>query len=167
MSFIRMKKITSDEISPKEKLELQAFVEELDSIRGRHTELVTVLIPAGYNIHSVVKQLEAEKSTASNIKSRVTRNNVIEALEKIVRELKQGPIKYKNGIAIYCGNVSKVEGQTDIQFFHVEPPRPLKMRIYRCDQTFVLDPLKELLETAEVYGESRDCGELSAIQGYS
>lgn len=133
-------------------LEFQDFVEKLAAYRGRHTELVTVLIPADYNVNSVVHQLEGEKSTASNIKSRTTKNNVIEALEKIIRELKLGPQKYPKGIALFCGNVSQVEGQTDIQFFSVEPPQELKVRIYRCDQTFVVEPLQEMTETKEIYG---------------
>ncbi len=133
-------------------LEFQELVEKITAYRGRHTELVSVLIPADYNVNMVVKQLEAEKSTASNIKSRTTRNNVIEALEKVIRELKLGPQKYENGIAIYCGNVSEVEGQVDIQFFAINPIQPLKTRMYRCDQTFITDPLREMTEIQEVYG---------------
>ena len=93
-------------MSDVKKLEFEEFVDNLSKIRGRHTELVTVLIPAEFNVNEVVKQLEGEKSTASNIKSRVTRNNVIEAIEKVIRELKLGPQKYKNGLAVYCGNTS-------------------------------------------------------------
>ncbi|MFA5992706.1 MAG: peptide chain release factor aRF-1 [Candidatus Pacearchaeota archaeon] len=133
-------------------LELQEFIEKIDAIKGRHTELVTVLIPADYNVNAVVKQLEAERSTASNIKSRSTRNAVIEAIEKIVRELKLGPQKYPKGIAIYCGNVSQDEGVPDIQYFSVEPPQELRVRIYRCDQEFVTEPLKEMVEINEVFG---------------
>jgi peptide chain release factor subunit 1 len=134
------------------KFELEEFVEKVKSIRGRHTELVTVLIPADYNVNAVVKQLEGEKSTATNIKSRTTRNNVIEALEKIIRELKGGPQKYPKGIAIFCGNTSQDEGNVDIEFFAIEPPEPLNTRTYRCDQEFVTEPLEEMLETKEVYG---------------
>ena len=133
-------------------MEFEEKVKLIASYRGRHTELVTVLIPADYIIHEVVKQIESEKGTASNIKSRVTRNNVIEALEKIARELKNGPIKYPNGIALFCGNTSLDEGKPNIEFFAIEPPVPLNMRLYRCDQTFVTDPLKEMTETQEVYG---------------
>ncbi|MBS3072351.1 peptide chain release factor aRF-1 [Candidatus Pacearchaeota archaeon] len=135
-----------------EQKDFKEFVEKMASYRGRHTELVTVLIPAEYNVNAVVNQLEAEKSTANNIKSRSTRNNVIEALEKIIRELKQGKQKYENGIAIFCGNTSLDEGKQDIEFFAIEPPRPLNTRLYRCDQTFVVDPLIEMTETAEIYG---------------
>ncbi|MEM3113430.1 MAG: peptide chain release factor aRF-1 [Candidatus Pacearchaeota archaeon] len=133
-------------------IEFRDFVEKVSSFKGRHTELVTVLIPADYNVNSVISQLEAEKSTANNIKSRTTRNNVIEAIEKIIRELKLGPQKYPNGIALYCGNISQDEGKPDIQFFHIEPPQPLNTRLYRCDQKFVVEPLKEMVETDEVYG---------------
>jgi peptide chain release factor subunit 1 len=133
-------------------MEFEEFVKKIKGFRGRNTELVSVLIPADYNVHEVVKQIEAEKGTASNIKSRVTRNNVVEALEKVARELKTGKIKYPNGIAIYCGNTSLDEGKQNIEFFAIEPPIPLNMRLYRCDQTFVTEPLEEMTETQEVYG---------------
>ena len=57
------------EISNKQKQELEELVDLLGSVKGRHTELVTVMIPAGFNIFTVVRQLEAEKSTAANIKT--------------------------------------------------------------------------------------------------
>jgi len=139
-------------MASQERNDFKEFLEKIESYRGRHTELVTVLIPAGYNVNEVVKQLEAEKSTASNIKSRSTRNNVIEALEKITRELKQGKQKYDNGLALFCGNTSQDEGKPNIEFFAIEPPEPLSTRIYRCDQEFVVEPLKEMVEVGEVYG---------------
>ena len=133
-------------------IEFQELVNKIKNFRGRHTELVTVLIPADYNVNEVVRQLESEKSTASNIKSRTTRNNVIEAIEKIIRELKLGPQKYSMGIALYCGNTSDDEGKPNIEFFHLEPPQEMRTRMYRCDQVFVTDPLDEMLEINEVYG---------------
>jgi len=51
------------------KEELEEVLEELEKIRGRHTELVSVYVPEGYDINSVQRQLGAEKSTAKNIKS--------------------------------------------------------------------------------------------------
>lgn len=131
--------------------ELTEVIEELEKHRGRHTELITVYIPGGYDINSVQKQLEAEQSTAKNIKSTATRKNVIDALEKIVRFLKDFKGSKENGIAVFCGNVSKVEGQDDLQIWDVEPPRPLKVRLYRCDKEFVLEPLREQLEVSEIY----------------
>ena len=137
---------------PLTKEELEEFVEELNKHKGRHTELITVMIPAGYDVNSVQKQLEAEKSTAKNIKSTSTRKNVIDALEKIIRYLKTLKKTPENGLAIFSGNVSKVEGQNDLQIWVAEPPAPLKIRIYRCDKEFVLEPLKAMLEVSEVFG---------------
>ncbi|MEK6848766.1 MAG: peptide chain release factor 1, partial [Nanoarchaeota archaeon] len=124
----------------------------LEKIRGRHTELITVYVPAGFSLNSVAKQLEAEKSTASNIKSKNTRKAVLDSLERITRELKLHKETAENGMAIFCGNVSETEGQEDIQLWVIEPPYPSRIRMYRCDQTFVVEPLKEMLKAKEVYG---------------
>lgn len=132
--------------------ELSELVDELSEIRGRHTELVSVLVPAGANLNVVIDQLEAEKSTARNIKSKTTQKNVIEALERATRQLRMlGQQTPKNGIAIYSGNVSAVEGQEDMRIWAIVPPEEMTMRLYRCDQIFIIDPLKEMLEAKEVY----------------
>ena len=140
-------------IEPVSKDELRELVEELEAIRGRHTELVSVIVPSGANLNVVIDQLEAEKSTARNIKSSTTRKNVVEALERATRQLRQlGQQTPKNGIAIYSGNVSQVEGQEDMRIWAIVPPEEVGMRLYRCDQIFILDPLKEMLEVKELYG---------------
>ena len=118
------------------KEELEEVVEELGEHKGTHTELITVFIPAGYDVNSVQRQLEAEKSTAKNIKSTTTRNNVLDALDKIVRYLKSLKKTPEHGLAIFCGNVSRVEGQQDLRLWNVEPSLILKSRLYRCDKEF-------------------------------
>ncbi|HLA23230.1 MAG TPA: peptide chain release factor aRF-1 [Candidatus Nanoarchaeia archaeon] len=135
-----------------EKHELLELLDLLEDFKGRHTELITVYIPAGYDANSVQKQLEAEKSTAKNIKTTSTRKNVSDALDKIVRHLKDFKRTPENGLAVFCGNISKVEGQTDLQLWSIEPPMPLKSRLYRCDKEFVLEPLREMMEVDEVFG---------------
>lgn len=132
--------------------ELEEILNQLGQYKGRATELISVYISAGYDVNSVQKQLEAEKSTAKNIKSTSTRKNVGEALDKIVRELKSLKKTPENGLAVFCGNVSQVEGQDDLQLWAIEPPLPLKVRLYRCDKEFVLEPLKEQLAISEIYG---------------
>lgn len=141
------------DIKPVTREELEELVETLSAIRGRHTELVSVLVPAGANINIVINQLEGEKSTARNIKSATTRKNVIDALERAMRALRMlGQQTPKKGIAVYSGNVSEVEGQTNMQIWTIVPPEELNMRLYRCDQVFILEPLKEMLEVKELYG---------------
>lgn len=135
-----------------EKYELESLIEELEGYRGRHTELITVLVPAGATLTQTTKQLEDEKGTATNIKSSGTRKNVINALERAVRKLKEIGRTPPNGLAVYSGNVTMPDGRESLEVWAIEPPKKLKIKIYRCDQTFVLEPLKEMLETDEVYG---------------
>lgn len=136
----------------KQRLHFEEQIQELESKRGQHTEFVSVMIPSGFNIHAVTKQLEAEASTAANIKSKQTRTSVIDAIDMIVRTLKSYKQTPPNGLALFAGNVSEKEGVQDIKLWAIEPPKPLKVRIYRCDKTFVIEPLKEILQIEEVYG---------------
>ena len=131
--------------------ELEELLEQLSQYKGKATEFITVYVPAGYDVNSVQRQLAAEKSTAKNIKSTSTRKNVTEALEKIVRHLKGLKKTPENGLALFCGNISQVEGQDDLQLWTIEPPMPLKIRLYRCDKEFVLDALQHMLEVTEIF----------------
>ena len=135
-----------------QKFKLESLIEELESYKGRHTELITVFVPAGATLTQTTKQLEDEKGTATNIKGTSTRKNVINALERAVRKLKEIGRTPENGLALFSGNVTMADGKESLEVWAVEPPKKLKIKIYRCDQTFVLEPLKEMLETDEVYG---------------
>lgn len=139
-------------IEEKKRQELEELIAILENIRGRHTQLVSVYIPSGFNKDSVVRQLESESGTAENIKSKATRKAVVDALDRITRELKNYKVTPPNGMVVFCGNISEKEGVQDVQLWAIEPPRPLNIRLYRCDQVFVLDPLKEMLDVTEVYG---------------
>jgi peptide chain release factor subunit 1 len=139
-------------MNSKHREELEEFVERIKNYRARHTELITVLVPAGFDINLITKQLESEKSTAANIKSTTTRKNVQEALESLIRitkGMKQTPAK---GVGLFAGNVSQTEGQDDFVVEAFEPPEELNVRLYRCDQNFVVDPFEEMLEEKEIYG---------------
>src|SRR3990170_6013021 len=115
---------------PITKQELRDLVEQLGQYKTRATELISVYIPAGQNIYTVADQLEAEKSTAKNIKSTGTRKNVGNALDKITRQLKDYKKTPENGLALFAGNVSKIEGQENLRLWAVEPMTPLKTRMY-------------------------------------
>jgi len=148
-------------ISSKQKFELTKFVKELQKHRGRHTELVSVYVPAGYDINKIVNHLSQEQGTASNIKSTSTRKNVQDALERMIQHLKLYKQTPPHGLAAFSGNVAEREGQSDVQVWSVEPPVALNLRLYRCDKTFVLEPMKDMMEVKEVYGlvvmDRREC----------
>ncbi len=139
-------------ITSKQAYDLKKFVKELEQYRGRHTELVTVYIPTGYELAKITNHLSQEQGTATNIKSASTRKNVIDALEKMIQHLKIYPRTPPNGLAVFSGNVSEKEGGSDVQVWSLEPPVPLKTRIYRCDKTFVLDIMRDMMEIKEGYG---------------
>lgn len=134
------------------KQRLQKLIKKLENIRGRHTELVTIYVPAGYNLNKVVEQIRQEQSTAQNIKSKTVRKNVLGALEKINQHLKLYKQTPPNGLAIFCGNISEKEGETELEIWAVEPPEKIKTRLYRCNQKFVLDPLEDMVREKEIYG---------------
>ena len=132
--------------------ELQEFLEVMRNYRARHTELITVYVPNGMDINLITRQLEAEKSTAANIKSTTTRKNVEAALESLIRITKGMRQAPKNGIALFAGNVSQIVWQDNFLVEAIEPPEEINVRLYRCDQTFVLEPLEEMNAVKEVYG---------------
>ncbi|MBT4175119.1 hypothetical protein HOC80_00405 [archaeon] len=139
-------------ISTKEKQKLKKFVRKLEKVRGRHTELVSVYIPAGYDIVKIINHLMQEQGTATNIKDKTTQKHVIDSLERMIRHLKLFKATPKNGLAVFSGNVSDKEGKVDIQVYSFEPPTPLNTRIYRCDQSFVLEIIKGMMDVSETYG---------------
>jgi peptide chain release factor subunit 1 len=140
------------ERSTLEKHRLKKVLDELRSYRGRHTELISIYIPDGYDINLVAQRVREEYSTAQNIKSKTTRKNVLGALERISQYLKLHRTTPKNGLILFCGNVSEQEGVADIQIFPINPPEPVSVSLYRCLQEFVLDPLEETLLEKDVFG---------------
>lgn len=139
-------------LSEMQKHKLKKFVKDLENHRGRHTELVSVYIPAGYDMNAIINHLSQEQGTANNIKSKQTRDNVQSALERMIQHLRLFKKTPDNGLAVFSGNVAEKEGQQDFQVWSIEPPVPLKFRTYRCDKEFILEPLREMTETDEVYG---------------
>jgi len=143
-----------------QKFELKKFIKELESYKAAHTEFVSVYVPAEYDLIKIMQHLQQEQGTASNIKSTSTRNNVIDALERMLQHLRVVGKTPPNGLAVFSGNILAREGKSDVRVWSVEPPIPLKMRIYKCEKLFDLDILREMMEAKECYGlvviDSRD-----------
>jgi peptide chain release factor subunit 1 len=132
---------------------LKRFIKELKAIRGRHTELVSVYIPAGYDIVKIIQHLQQEQGTAVNIKDKTTQKHVIDSLERMIRHLRLYKKTPENGLVAFAGNADNSQGgKVNIKVWSVEPPNPINTRLYRCDQTFVLEPLMDQLENKETYG---------------
>ncbi|MFB0499736.1 MAG: peptide chain release factor aRF-1, partial [Candidatus Hadarchaeaceae archaeon] len=143
-------------VDSKARYQFKRMLEDLAGKRGRGTELISVYITPDFEIVKVIQQLRNEQGTAANIKSKTTRKNVISALERIVQFLRTYADTHRrppsNGMAIFCGNVAGREDIADIKLYWVEPPEQITIRMYRCDQEFVLDPLREMLQVKETVG---------------
>ncbi len=133
-------------------LKLRKLIKELELIRGRHTEIVTVYISSGCNLQETISMLRQEHSLAQNVKDKTVRKNVSSALEKLIHHLQIFKITPKNGLVVFCGNISEKEGVSDIKLWSLEPPEKLTAKVYRCDQIFVLEHLKEMVKEKEIYG---------------
>jgi peptide chain release factor subunit 1 len=139
-------------LSAYQRHELKKFLKELESYKAAHTEFVTVYIPQGYELNKIVGHLAQEQGTAMNIKSAATRKNVTDALERMIQHLRIYKHTPPNGLAVFSGNVLSREGKTDVKVWSIEPPIPLKTRIYKCDKNFELEALRDMLDIKEVYG---------------
>jgi peptide chain release factor subunit 1 len=132
---------------------LQRSLDLLDSKAGRHTELISLYVPKGKQISDVTNALREEYSTASNIKSRTTRRNVLDALERVMQRLRLFKELPTNGLVIFCGAIPQNgEGSEEIETYVIEPPEPTPIYYYRCDQRFHTEPLHEMLREKEAYG---------------
>ena len=156
------------QITEKERYKLKRFIKELDEKRGSGTELVSVYVPSGYNLDKIRTLVQEEQGTATNIKSKSTRDNVIGALERINQHLKLFPQTPPNGLAVFSGDVSERDNKQNIDLWSIEPPVPINQRLYRCDKDFVLQPLKEIADDTSVYGlivMDRREGNLALLKG--
>ena len=105
----------STKLSAKQQHDLKKFVKELEQYKGRHTELVTIYVPAGYELVKIIQQLQQEQGTATNIKSASTRKNVTDALERMVQHLRLFKKTPENGLAVFSGNIAP-EGKRTVGF---------------------------------------------------
>jgi peptide chain release factor subunit 1 len=99
--------------------------------------------------------LRNEYGTASNIKSNVTRKNVLDAITKAQQKLKLFKDPGENGIVIFCGMLPQNgggPGTERMETYVISPPEPIKIFLYRCDSRFHTEHLQEMLREKETYG---------------
>jgi peptide chain release factor subunit 1 len=133
---------------------LTKMLNELSSITGHGTELVTVYIPPRRQIFDIISQLRNEAGTASNIKSDLTRTHVQDALSRTIEHLKLFKETPENGIVVFCGAIptGKGIGTEKIELYSVTPPKPVQINLYRCDDHFWTDHLKDMMKDDKAIG---------------
>jgi len=137
-------------------LELFRLRKTLDALsrkEGRGTELISLFVPPGRQVSEVMNMLRQEYGTASNIKSNVTRKNVLDAIVRVQQRLKLFKRVPENGLVIFCGAIPQNGvGSERLETYVIKPPEPIKTYLYRCDAKFHTDYLQELLREKETYG---------------
>merc|ERR1719310_1098292 len=98
------------------------------------------------------KMLADEYGTASNIKSRVNRLSVLDAITSTQQRLKLFTRVPPNGLVIYCGTVLTDENKEKKVTIDFEPFKPINTSLYLCDNKFHTEALQELLESDDKFG---------------
>jgi peptide chain release factor subunit 1 len=144
--------------SKKTSLELYRLRKTLNTLaskEGSHTELITLYVPPGKQISDALNLLREEYGTASNIKSNVTRKNVLDALVRVQQRLKLFKDPGEKGIVIFAGALPQDgggPGTERMETYMIIPPEPIKIYLYRCDSRFHTEHLQEMLREKETYG---------------
>ncbi len=134
---------------------LRKTLNSLASKEGSHTELITVYVPPGKQISDALNLLRNEYGTASNIKSNVTRKNVLDAITKAQQKLKLFKDPGEKGIVVFTGALlgeGAAPGTERMEAYVIVPPEPIRIFLYRCDSRFHTEHLQEMLREKESYG---------------
>jgi len=145
---------------------IRKTLQEISRFTGRGTELITVYIPKGKQLHEVITNLREEQGTADNIKSDVTRTHVVDSLSKVTQRLKLYKKTPERGLVVFCGALPREEGgplgSEVVKIFEIDPPKDLKTFLYRCDDHFHVDILKDMLKDDNLIGflaiDAKDAG---------
>eukprot|EP01029_Cantina_marsupialis_P028051 TRINITY_DN774400_c0_g1_i1.p1 TRINITY_DN774400_c0_g1~~TRINITY_DN774400_c0_g1_i1.p1 ORF type:complete len:443 (-),score=180.62 TRINITY_DN774400_c0_g1_i1:282-1610(-) len=135
-----------------EKFKIKKLIRSLEVARGNGTSMISLIVPPKDQIARVAKMLAEEYGTASNIKSRVNRQSVLEAIVSTQQRLKVVKAVPPNGLVVYCGTVYTEDGKEKKVTIDFEPFKPINTSLYLCDNKFHTEPLRELLEDDSKYG---------------
>jgi len=145
---------------------IRKTLQELSQKTGRGTELISLYVPQGKQLHEVITTLREEQGTADNIKSDVTRTHVVDSLSKVVQRLKLYKKTPERGLVIFCGALPPEGGgplgSEVVKVYEIDPPKDLKTFLYRCDDHFHVDILKDMLKDDNLVGflaiDAKDAG---------
>eukprot|EP00762_Andalucia_godoyi_P006554 ANDGO_05023.mRNA.1 Eukaryotic peptide chain release factor subunit 1 len=131
---------------------IKKLIKSLEAARGNGTSMISLILPPKDQISRAAKMLADEYGTASNIKSRVNRQSVLDAITSTQQRLKLFNRVPENGLVIYCGTVLMDDGKERKVTIDIEPFKPVNTSLYLCDNRFHTEPLSELLESDDKFG---------------
>lgn len=130
------------------------LLELLKSKKGFHTELISLYIPHDRKLSDVTNHLKNEISESQNIKSKLTRKNVLDSISTLLGQLKNIKEVPDNGLVMFSGAIpqNNTPGTEKNELYIVNPPDKVKTFRYHCASEFLLLPLEEMLIPKETYG---------------
>jgi peptide chain release factor subunit 1 len=130
------------------------MLENLSNKRGFHTELISLYIPHDRKLSDVTNYLKNEISESQNIKSKLTRKNVLDSISSLLGQLKNIKDIPENGLVMFSGAIPQdnTPGTERNELYLIHPPDKVKSFKYHCDSEFLLSPLEEMLKPKETYG---------------
>lgn len=135
-----------------EMFRVKKLISRLDQFKGSGTSMITLIINYQDQINPHMKKLVEEVGKASNIKSRVTRQNVEDALTCTIEKLKLYNRLPTNGLVIYCGLVKLEDGSEKMIKVDFQPFKAINTSLYKCDNIFHTADVKGLLEDNDKFG---------------
>jgi len=131
---------------------IKKLIKSLMEARGNGTSMISLILPPKSQISMAAKMLADEYGTASNIKSRVNRQSVLDAITSTQQRLKLFNNVPTNGLVIYCGTVLTDDNKEKKVTLDFEPFKPINTSLYLCDTKFPTEALQELLESDDKFG---------------
>lgn len=128
--------------------DLREQIDQLESLEGEGTELVTITVPPDKSLASIRGRVQQEYAGAENIKSDKTRERVQQALSRIQRVLRNYEGTPENGIVVYAG---VIDGELTSYAFD-DLPEPVSESTYRCDDHFDLTALIDATTPDDTFG---------------
>ena len=133
---------------------VRKLMEVLKSKKGFHTELISLYIPHDRKLSDVTNYLKNEVSESQNIKSKLTRKNVLDGISTLSNMLKNYRDVPENGLVMFAGAIpqNNTPGTEKMEKYIIDPPEVVKTFRYHCASEFLLWPLEEMLSPKETYG---------------
>ncbi len=130
------------------------LLDNLKKKKGFHTELISLYIPHDRKISDVTNHLKNEISESQNIKSKLTRKNVLDSISTLIGQLKNIKEIPENGLVMFSGAIpqSNTPGTEKNELYIVEPTDRVNTFRYHCANEFLLWPLEKMLVSKEAYG---------------
>lgn len=133
---------------------IKKLLENLSNKRGFHTELISLYIPHDRKISDVTNYLKNEISESQNIKSKLTRKNVLDGISSLLGQLRNINEVPEKGLVMFSGAIpqNNTPGTEKNELYIIQPPDKVKTFRYHCASEFLLWPLEEMLQPKETFG---------------